>query len=79
VETSAESDGTAESKAATSRFSGFFEALRDAILRDFALLEVLLEALLDAADLADFCTTTADFAFFVLALERTAPEPLASA
>ena len=68
VETSVVSDRAADSGVAVSKFADFFDALREAVLRDFADLDVV-----------DFLVTTSDFAFFALEPERTVPEPLASA
>ena len=62
------SDCDVDSGDAESKFAVFCEALREAVLRDFADLDVV-----------DFLVTTSDFAFFALEPERTVPEPLASA
>ena len=67
-ETSVVPDRAADSGVAVSKFAVFCEALREAVLRDFADLDVV-----------DFLATTSDFAFFALELERVVPESLASA
>ena len=67
-ETAVVSDCDVDSGDAESKFADFFDALREAVLRDFADLDVV-----------DFLVTTSDFAFFALELERVVPESLASA